>query len=89
MEYTIYYETVQRHETTVEADNPEEALQSILEQWDNNEYWPFDAYEEPVVTNAWMDEVSEDADPKTIMSVNSVEEHPVHIIRKLAGMEQK
>lgn len=87
MEYTIYYETVQLYEVTVEADSPKEALQSTLEQWDSDEYWPFDTYMEPMVTKAWINELSEEDDPKTIMSIESVEEHPVHIIRKLAGME--
>ena len=66
MEYTIYYETVQLYEVTVEADSPKEALQSTLEQWDNDEYWPFDTYMEPMVTKAWINELSEDDDPKTI-----------------------
>lgn len=93
MTYVIHYQMVHDYETSVEADSPKEAIQSILEQWDNDNYWPFDECEEPVVINARVDKFipyEEDDDCgecETVMSIESSEEHPIHIIRKLAEVE--
>ena len=85
MEYTIHYQEVQDYEYTIEADSPKEALQSVLEQWDKDEYWPFLGCMEPWVIKAYV----EDEDGEVPMRIESDDEHPVYTLRKLAGMEQK
>lgn len=82
MEYTIHYQEVQDYEYTIEADSPKEAVQSVLEHWDNRNFL---GCMEPWVIKAYV----EDEDGEVPMRVVSErgEDYPINIIRKLAELE--